>query len=298
MSSCFRLMAFWELLESQGSESLPFKLEYSFIKDRPEEDMAKKQNNSGGSRFLDMFDRMEKLKIQNLGSECEGIREEKTKESKKEMGKFQKEKNSEKCENDVYCRNRILNNMNKFNRFDNYPILVDYSLKQMRQTKKLSFLGKKRFKRNKQYQKDFKSREKNLANCEEDFFKNEVGNEIFRNKILSERDMNSQENNFKLGKNKEKIEILQNKKRFEKENEEKKILTQKISSFGFEDRKISFLEFLKNEKENENLFVGERMWEDDSDFRTFEETGGNSPNQCFLENLLEERDSPIKTFLR
>lgn len=256
MSSCFRLMAFLELLNSQKSQKLPFELDYSFIKDAPRGNQTHLKTG-----FLDMFNQMQKLNIRNQQDKYVLQKNMHQFEVNTQESEGDNSASGEEESTDVYCRNKVLNNLNKFNRFDNYPILVDHSLKNLRRSKHINFLCSDQINQTNSGGKE----NSNGIESDEDYFSNHLGNALAKQNQKPEIDL--------------KIpDMLQD-----------------------DDRKVSFLEFLKNEqeKESETLFFRERrnMWDDEADFKNFGETGGNSPNQCFLENLLDEKDSPKKKSL-
>ena len=117
--SCLRLVAFLTLIMKDSSKTLPFDLDYSFLKNEE----SKEEDEKKG--FLDIFNKISKMKLRN-GKEKEENKENTSTENV--VYSFNE-----------YCENKVINNLNKFNKFDNYPVLVDENLTNWRKYKKLTF---------------------------------------------------------------------------------------------------------------------------------------------------------------
>lgn len=186
-------------VENDPSKSLPFQITCSFLTkaQSPREKQTKK------NRFTELLEKMDKIEL-DPQPDRESSRAHENNESQ-----F------------VYCENSWINNLNQFNRFDNYPLHVDDALTSFRQNKRVYFF---------------------------------------------EPDPEGPFCNVVPGQ-KTKTETT--------------------------PKKISFLQFLDKES-NQQFFFDDHKDEDSFDSDANEDRFGfapsKTPNECFLENLLDEND--------
>lgn len=195
LESCLKLIIFLEKINSENKQGLPFQINSTFLSLSE----TKPENPAKPKGFVDLFEKMKSLNVPTPQVESE---------SKEEKNPF------------VYTENSWVNNLNEFNRYDNYPLHEDESIRQFRETKQVHF-----------HEPDDSG--------------------PFANKLIKRPE--------------KKLEV---------------------------SKKVSFLQFLNTESLNGFLFEN-----DDQDKFQVEENepefgflSSKSPNQCFLENLLDEND--------